>query len=76
MDIAPTGCSTWKELFSSKVGLSKADRSGRGSIELDIVAVISLAEGPIGPMEETRGHSAMNDSASHGLQLVACCKSV
>lgn len=45
MDIDPTGCSTWNELSSSKVGLSKAEVSGRGSIELDI---LNAGTGPLG----------------------------
>lgn len=48
MDIDPTGCSTWNELSSSKVGLSKADVSGRGSMELDILSAIE-AVGQSGP---------------------------
>ena len=37
MDIEPTGCSTWNELSSPNVGLSKAEVSGFGSIELGML---------------------------------------
>jgi hypothetical protein len=37
MDIEPTGCSTWKELSSPKVGLSKAEAGALESAGLDMV---------------------------------------
>lgn len=36
MDIDPTGCSTWKELSSPNVGLSKAEAGALDSAGLDM----------------------------------------
>lgn len=37
IDIEPTGCSTWKELSSPNVGLSKAEVRGLGSMGADML---------------------------------------
>lgn len=48
MDAEPTGCSTWKELSSPNVGLSKADVGAFESAGLDMMIALDQRPTSVG----------------------------